>query len=262
MPAAEIKFEVMNGISHVILGRPDSGNAINASMAKSLLEAAFECDRRPDIRAVLLDGAGDNFCFGGDIKEFRSAGSGLPEKIREIVTPFHMAIAMFQRMSAPVVTVIRGTAAGGGLGLALASDFTLAAESASFKTAYTALSLCGDGAVTYMLPRLVGMRKAQELLLLNKRINAYEALALGLISRVHTESDLEQEAWKLARTLADSPPLAMRACKNLLLASTSSTLEQQLSSEADWMVALARSTDAQEAVRNFPQNSPQKFIGR
>jgi 2-(1,2-epoxy-1,2-dihydrophenyl)acetyl-CoA isomerase len=264
MPAEpELKFWVADGIAFIRLNRPTCGNSVNQAVARALLDAALECAARRDIRAVLLDGAGKNFCFGGDVKLFAEAGDRLDALIDEIVTPLHAALAFFARMSAPIVATVRGVAAGGGLGLALFADITLAGHSASFKTAYTALGLSGDAAVTYMLPRLIGVRRARELLLTNRTLSASEALAWGLIDRVCDDSALTDEAFAMARKLADGSPLAHGACKNLLLLdSGNASLEEQLAAEARWMVVLSRTNDAQQAVRSFADKRSPASHGR
>ena len=257
-----LAFTIARGVAHIRLQRPECGNAIDAGVAHALLAAVLECARREDVRAVLLDSAGGSFCVGGDINKFAAGGAGLATTIEEIVTPLHAAIGVMTRMSAPVVAAVQGVAAGGGLGLALAADIALAGRSASFKTAYTAIGLSGDVGVTYMLPRLLGVRRARELFLTNRRVGAEEALALGMVDRVCEDAALSEEAWALARRLSDGPPLAHGAVKNLILDSGAASLEQQLAAEARWMVALARSADSQGAVRSFLEKQPPTFSGR
>lgn len=258
----EIVFTVADGVGRIRLNRPEQGNAVDAPMADGLLAVALECARRDDVRAVLLEGAGAHFCVGGDIKAFGAAGTALGDTLTHIVTPLHAAAAVLARMRAPVVAAIQGTAAGGGLGLALMADIALAARSASFKSAYTAIGMCGDVGVTYMLPRLVGVRRARELMLTNRKLSAAEALELGIVERVCEDSSLLDEALSLARSLAQGAPLAHGTVKNLLLDSGNASLEQQLAAEARGMAALGRSADGQEAVAAFLGKRAARFVGR
>ncbi|QDL38508.1 enoyl-CoA hydratase/isomerase family protein [Rhodoferax sediminis] len=258
----ELDFEVRQRVACLTLNRPASGNAITASLARALLDAALEISGRRDVGTVLLSGTGRMFCAGGDIHAFADAAGGLDHAIHEIVTSLHMAQSIFARMSAPLVVAVNGAAAGGGFSLAIGADFTLAAESASFRTAYTAIGLSGDAGITYTLPRLIGLRRARELLLTNRTLSASEALAWGLIDRVCPDADLAKAAQDFAGELAAGAPLASAACKNLLLDSFGASWEQQLASEAQWMTSLARTQDVQQAVVSFLEKRRPSFVGR
>lgn len=253
--------ECRGQVAYLTLNRPTRGNAIDLGLAQALLETAIELEGRDDIRAVVLSGAGRMFCVGGDIESFASAGRDLPSAIREIITYVHTAAGIFSRMRAPLIAAVNGTAAGGGLSLAIGADFTLAAESAVFKSAYTAIGLSGDIGATYTMPRLIGLRRARELMLTNRALKAPEALEWGLIDAVCRDEDLLDEASRLAEKLAAGAPLAFRACKSLLHDSFNATLEEQLASEAKWMVELAGSQDAQQAIAAFLAKQAPVFRG-
>src|SRR3984885_739244 len=157
-----VLFERLGPVATLTLNRPTVGNAINVSMARNLLEAAIVCDADDAIRCVLLTGAGRLFCTGGDVTSFAAAGDSVGSVVREIPAYLHMAIARFAHMGKPLVTAINGPAAGAGFGLSLLGDLVLAAHSAYFTLAYTAIGLTPDAGSTWLLPRLVGLRRAQE----------------------------------------------------------------------------------------------------
>ena len=174
-----------DGVATLRLNRPDKGNAIDESMAADLAEAATQIAERTDVRAVLITGNGPNFTVGGDLGLFAgTAREQLPNRLRRMIDSYHLAIERLTSIDAPVVAAVRGGAGGGGLGLLYAADIVVAADDARFALGYGALGLTADGGNTWFLPRMVGMRRAQELFLLNRRLTAQEALAFGLVSRL------------------------------------------------------------------------------
>ena len=158
-----ITFEVKDGVGLITLNRPDDGNAITLEMAGEMLEAARRCEQEPEIRAVVLTGSGRMFCAGGDLKMFAAQGEKISSYMKEVVQAFHEAITHFNTMDAPLLGAINGTAAGGGLSLALIPDIAIAGESAKFTVGYTKLGLTLDGGASYYLARLVGLRRAKEM---------------------------------------------------------------------------------------------------
>ena len=173
------------GVATLRLNRPDKGNAIDERMAADLAEAATQIAERPDVRAVLIAGNGPNFTVGGDLGLFAgTAREQLPNRLRRMIDSYHLAIERLTSIDAPVVAAVRGGAGGGGLGLMYVADIVVAADDARFALGYGALGLTADGGNTWFLPRMVGMRRAQELFLLNRRLTAQEALAFGLVSRL------------------------------------------------------------------------------
>jgi 2-(1,2-epoxy-1,2-dihydrophenyl)acetyl-CoA isomerase len=248
-------------VAFVTLNRPSATNALDLTMARELLDVAVHCQPRRDVRAVLLTGAGPAFCAGGDVKAFAAAGADLPEMLATLTTHLHAAITRFARMDAPVIAAVNGVAAGAGMSLACATDVVLAAESARFTMAYTRLGFTPDGSSTFYLPRLVGVRRAQELLLTNRVLSAAEALAWGLVTRVVPDADLPAEAEKLARQLATGPTRAFGGVKRLLLASATTGLETQMEYETGEIVQAGRSADGQEGVAAFAAKRSARFTG-
>lgn len=256
-----VKFSVEAGLARVELNRPDSGNGITEEMADQFLDAASRCETDGGVRAVLLTGAGKNFCVGGDLKVFRGAGSDVGRMLKRTTALLHAACAQFARMDAPVVAAIQGVAAGGGLSLALLGDLVYGGESAKFTMAYTAAGLSPDGGSTFLLPRLIGLRRAQELTLTNRRLTAEEAKAWGLITSVLPDDTLFETAEKQARALAQGPTRAFGRAKRLLLESFETPFETQMEREGTGIATSAGEPDAQEGMAAFAEKRAPTFTG-
>jgi 2-(1,2-epoxy-1,2-dihydrophenyl)acetyl-CoA isomerase len=254
-------FEVRGGLAHLTLNRPKAANSFNLDLAREFLETATICAKDSAIRAVLLTGAGRMFSAGGDLKNFAAAEDRIPERVAATADALHAAILKFARMNAPMVAAVNGPAAGAGMSLVCMTDMALAAESASFTMAYTASGLSPDGSSTYFLPRVVGMRRARELMLTNRRLSAAEAHAWGIVERVVPDDDLMAEAEKLARALASGPTLAFGAVKKLLLESQTAQLEDQLDAETSAIVSMTRTSDGREGVAAFREKRKPSFKG-
>jgi 2-(1,2-epoxy-1,2-dihydrophenyl)acetyl-CoA isomerase len=254
-------FDVKDRVAKIVLNRPEAANVIDKTLAQELMQAAIRCDEEAEIRAVLLTGSGRFFSAGGDLKAFAAGGEAISAGIKELTVYLHAAISRLARMDAPVVVAVNGTAAGGGMSLAVAGDLVVAAESAKFTMAYTAAGLSPDGSATYFLPRLIGLRRSQELMLTNRRLSASEALEWGLVSRVVPDADLLAEAEALARSLGQGPTRALGMVKTLLHGSFAGTLETQMELEARGIAAMAASADGQEGIRAFVEKRKPKFVG-
>ena len=256
-----IELRVDDGVAYATLNRPQAANALDLTMARDLFEVAIRCDAQPDVRAVVLTGAGRAFSAGGDVKSFAAAGEQLPAVLKEITALLHGAVSILARMDAPVIAAVNGVAAGAGMSLACAADIVLAAESARFTVAYTRLGLSPDGSSTFYLAQLVGLRRAQELILTNRMLTASEALAWNLVNRVVPDTELPAEAAKLARQLAAGPSRAFGRVKRLLLAALAAGLETQMALETEQITDAARGTDALEGIAAFVAKRPPRFVG-
>src|SRR4030065_2949029 len=168
MEFTTLLFDVRDNVAHITLNRPDAANAINDEMGKDLMHAALRCDEDPEIRAVLISGAGKIFSGGGDLKAFISKGDQLPYHLKEITTYLHAAMSRLTRMDAPVVAAVHGAVAGAGVSIAIACDIVIARENTRFTGAYTRAGLVPDGSSSYFLPRIVGLKRALELTLTNR----------------------------------------------------------------------------------------------
>jgi 2-(1,2-epoxy-1,2-dihydrophenyl)acetyl-CoA isomerase len=248
MSAAPVSMERDGAVAVLTLNRPEAGNAIDLRMARALLELSAACDEDDDVRCVLLSGAGRLFCAGGDIRAFATAGDALPDMLQELAETLHAAIVRLARMNKPLITAVNGAAAGAGLSLAMLGDIGLAAPTAHFTAAYTAVGLSPDGGASWLLPRLIGLRRAQELIVMNERIGATDAVALGLITRVIEKDELASHARALAHRLAAGPGKAIGRTRQLLLASFGASLEDQLAAEARAIVACSREAGMRDSI--------------
>lgn len=245
-----VRLETTGGVATLTLSSPDTGNALSVAMAEALAARVHEVASDRQVRAVLLTGSGRFFCVGGDVKSIGAAGEGLGALMERITTPLHAAVATLLRMDKPLVVAVNGPVAGGGLGLALAGDIVLAAANAHFSMAYSGIGFSPDGASTWLLPRLVGLRRAQELALTNRRLSSSEAVELGLVTSVVAEG-LEAEARAVAETLAAGPVGAFAATRRLLLSADANSPEQQMEAEALSVRTQATGPEGREGVAAF-----------
>lgn len=257
-----VQLDVKDGVARLRLNRPDKGNSINEEMAADLLEAATQIAERTDVRAVFIAGNGANFTVGGDLGLFAGTPPAqLPHKLRRMIDSFHLAIERFSAIDAPIVAAVRGGAGGGGLGLMYVADIVVAANEARFALGYGALGLTADGGNTWFLPRMVGLRQAQQLFLLNRRLTAQEALELGLVSRLVADAEVENEAMGLATKLAAGPTQAFGAVRRMLRQSFETGLSDQLEAEKETIVAASRTADAREGIAAFVAKRQPQFKG-
>lgn len=254
-------FSVEHQVATITINRPASGNALNGTMCRELMELVTHIDVTRAIRAVLINSTGKLFCGGGDLV----ARSGGPEELergfRENSGYLHIAVARLVRLPVPVVVAVQGVAAGAGVSIACAGDLVLAGESARFTLAYTKAGLVPDGGASYLLPRLVGMRRAQELIFTNRMLSASEAREIGLITRVVPDAELARESVELARTLAQGPTAAFAATKRLLASSTVSSIETQMEAESREIARAAASEDGREGMAAFREKRPPRYKG-
>jgi len=246
-----IRFEIEGGIARITLHRPDAANGLDSRMAAELKQAAKACGGDPRIKVVVLGAEGRFFCAGGDLREMLAHGDAIGDAAQALADDFHAAISLFANMQAVLIIAVNGVAAGGGFSLALIGDIVLAAESASFTMAYTRAGLCPDGASSYFLPRLVGLRRAQELMLTNRTLNAAEACEMGVVTRVLADAELRQESDRLAQQLAAGARLSNAYVKKLLLAGTGNDLDAQMALEGQLLSRCAASPDGREGIQAF-----------
>jgi 2-(1,2-epoxy-1,2-dihydrophenyl)acetyl-CoA isomerase len=257
-----VLLEVADGVATLRLNRPDQGNAINEEMAADLEEAATRIAESSGVRAVIIAGNGSNFTLGGDVNLFAGTPrEQLPHRLRRMIDGYHKAIERLTSIDAPVVAAVRGAAAGGGLGLLYVADIVIAADDTRFALGYGALGLTSDGGNTWYLPRLVGMRRAQELFLLNRRLTAQEALEFGLISRLVPSHAVESEAAVIAASLAAGPTRAFGAMRRMLRQSFETGLGDQLQAEKESIIRASCTDDAGEGIAAFAAKRRPQFRG-
>ena len=256
-----IEFEIKEHVAFITLNREEAANALNVQMADELMDAAIRCDTEKSVRAVLITARGKMFCAGGDLKVFSEAGNEVGVLAKKITTSLHAAVSRFARMAPPLVVAVNGTVAGGGLSLVLVADMVLSARSAKFTLAYTRAGLVPDGSSTYFLPRLVGLRRAKELIFTNRVLNAEEALDWQLINQVLDDDLLQDEALKLAKSLADGPLATHGIVKHLLVETFSNHLESQMEAESRGLAQALSGESGQEGMRAFLEKRKPVFPG-
>jgi len=252
-----IKLETAGGLARLTLNNPDAGNALDQPMIEALDAATAQLAAEPP-RAVLITAEGKNFCVGGDIRAFHTA-TDRGALLRRMAGRLHDSVRRLAALNAPVVAAVQGAAAGAGLSLAAGADMLIAARGAHFTMAYTGIGISSDGGASYYLPRLIGLRRTQELAYTNRRLPVEEALAWGLVCAVVEDDALAAEAKALATRLAAGPTLAYAAMKRLLAAEAG--LDEQLDAELDNVSATAASRDAAEGVAAFLARRQPDFTG-
>jgi 2-(1,2-epoxy-1,2-dihydrophenyl)acetyl-CoA isomerase len=263
VPEPTILCEAIDGVAMVTLNRPDKLNAFNEAMHGELARAFDRIEADPQLRAVLLTGAGRGFCAGQDLSD-RVTGEGdsppdLGDTLERLYNPLIRRICRLER---PVVCAVNGVAAGAGANLAFNCDIVLAARSAKFIEPFCKLGLVPDAGGTYILPRLVGAARARGLALLGESVSAEQAETWGLIWRVVNDERLMDEATALARHLASQATKGLGLIKRALLASTTNSLDAQLDLERDLQRQAGRTEDYREGVAAFMAKRPATFKGR
>lgn len=262
MASKALIHTVKGSVATIILNRPDCYNALNGQMVEELLEAVLACREDRAVRAVVLMGAGQAFCAGGDVREFIEHTDTLTLYVKRLLASLHSVISSICRMSKPVIAGVGGVAAGAGMGLAMACDLAVAAESARFTMAYTKIGLPPDAGSSYFLPRLVGLRRAMELTFTNRVLTADKAKEWGLVNRVVPDAELATTVDALANEMAIGPTLALGRAKRLLCMSDQASLETQMENEAQLIALSIQTADFREGVQAFVEKRTPAFTGR
>ncbi len=257
-----LKYERRAATARITLNRPKEMNAINPRMAEELFATLLDCESDPGVRAIVLTGEGRAFCAGGDVPLFNENINQLGNFLKNLTQAFHHCISQMIRTRKPIISAINGITAGGGMGLVLAADLAIASESAKFSMAYTGLGGSPDGATTLLLPRVVGFRRAMELTLLNRSLDAAQALDWGIVNHVFPDDKLSEEADLLAERLAKGPTLAYGNVKSLIQGGYSNSLETQMENESRAFSYLGATEDLREGVRAFVEKRKPNFQGK
>jgi 2-(1,2-epoxy-1,2-dihydrophenyl)acetyl-CoA isomerase len=262
MSVDSVKVRRDGAVGVIQLDRPGSYNALDGDMIRGLFEAVVKIRAMEGIRAVLLTGTGDFFCPGADIKWMTANEGRFSEAVDEVLAYLHAAQSRITRTGLPVVTAVNGIAAGGGLALAMVGDIVLAREDARFVAAYTRIGLNPDGGLTFYLGRLLGVRRALDLVLTNRELNATQAQEWGLVTRVLPKADFAAQAMAVAQELAAGPTLALGRSRDLLYHSWNNGLEAQLERETQHIVAATRTEDMRNGIKAFVEKRKPTFAGR
>ena len=256
-------FERNGAVATLTLNRPDALNTLDFSLMDALIDAAADVAADDTLRAVVLRGAGKHFMAGGDLRTFAGELAKPPGQrdadFRRIIGRLHSAIENFHRMPHPVIGQVHGAVAGFGLSLMNACDLVVASDDAYFASAYRNIALTPDGGGSWSLPRIVGMRRAMEIMLLGERFDARRALELGLVNRVVPAAELDGAVAALVDALVTGPVMAIRNAKRLMRESLSRSLSEQLDAEAASFGACSATDDFAEGISAFLEKRPAVF---
>lgn len=264
MPDADApttRYEVTDGIAVLTLDRPERLNAIGGTMLRELREHLDQATSDAAVRALVLTGEGRGFCAGGDLGSLSGTNSGTGAAVAGIREHLHLA-ELLHDMPKPTIAAVNGAAAGAGMAFACACDLRIASETAFFVTAFLAAGQTGDYGLSWTLPRIIGMGRARELSLTNRRVHAEEALGIGLVSAVVPGDELLHAARAMVATAAGAPPLTVVGLKANLLDAEHLTLAEILDRESERFDANMATEDAKEAARAFVEKRPPVYRGR
>jgi len=256
-----ILWEMQDGIATLTLNRPDRLNAVDGDLCSEMLEVLQQASRKEGLRVLVITGAGKAFCAGGEMQEILKANQD-PALAYKGVKAVQDVFQTLRNLPYPVIAKINGDAIGGGCGLALACDFKIASEEARLGTPFVRIGLAGaDFGVSYILPRLVGLTKATEMLMLGFLLSAKEAQKMGLLNKAVPSGELRGEVDRLAERLSKGPPLALKFTKMAMSQSLDKDLSTELDFEAYAQTICMLSRDVQEGVQAFLDKREPIFRG-
>lgn len=256
-----VLLSIENSIAVITFNRPEAMNCYNDVMAEEFAAVTNQVRLDRSVRAVLLRGAGHLFMAGGDIHYFHRGLKQMPGPVMAIVSRLSVAIDNLMTMPKPVLACVHGSVAGVGVGIMLAADLVIAAESTKFNLAYTGIGAAPDGGTTYALPRVVGAKKAMELLLLSEVFDAKTALAYGMINWAVADDQLQQATDKILRRLANGPTQSYAQAKSLVNQSWDNGLHTQLQAEGKAFEICSVSQDFANGVSGFLEKKRPQFTG-
>jgi 2-(1,2-epoxy-1,2-dihydrophenyl)acetyl-CoA isomerase len=258
-----VRWDLDGAVATITLNRPDARNALTTEMKTALLAAVERAGSSPEVRAVVLTGAGPGFCTGQDLREHARELDGAPGQVMDTVREhYNPIVRAIRSMPKPVLAAVNGVAAGAGAGLAFACDLRVAARGASFLMAFARVGLAADTGASWTLQRLAGIGRAAELLMLAEPITAASALEFGLVNAVVEDTELPAAASALATRLAAGPTAAYAGIKTQLDYAAAHGLAETLEREADIQAGLGRTEDHRTATIAFAQKRTPTFQGR
>lgn len=255
------------GVLHLTLNRPEKKNALDDAMVRRLIDALETANNDPDVRAILLDSSGDDFCVGADIID-RNRDSGSSERPRvgsiqrRVTALAHRLLPMVLDVQVPIVCAVRGWAVGIGLHLAVAADFTIVAEDATLWEPFLTRGFTPDSGGTWLLPRAVGPVRARELIMLGRKLDGRTAAEWGLVHEAVPAADVDTRAGELVSELAAGPTVALGLAKMLLAGSSVTPLRDQLANEAFALELSSRTSDFREGLQAFAERRRPDYQGR
>ena len=254
-----IKYELIDGVGKITLNRAEKYHSFVREMALQLQDLLDICKEDENVRAILITAEGKAFCAGQDLGEATDPNG--PELTQIIQEHYNPIIRKIRYIEKPVVAAVNGVAAGAGASIAICCDIVVATESASFIQAFSKIGLIPDSAGTFFLPRLVGLQKATALMMTAESVSAKDAEEMGMIYKVFPDDKFVEESWKLVSKLAKMPTKGLGLTKQLLNASYSNNLEQQLEMEDKYQTIAGNSSDFKEGVNAFLEKRKANFKG-
>jgi 2-(1,2-epoxy-1,2-dihydrophenyl)acetyl-CoA isomerase len=254
---SEVLTERDGAVLTITLNRPDVFNAFNAALHARLHEALEEAGS-PEIRAVVITGAGRGFCSGQDLKEFQEAPGSIRDRLEQT---YHPNIRLIRALEKPVIAAVNGPCAGAGLSLAAACDIRIASDAATFVPGFIGIGLIPDSGGSWFIHRLLGFARAFEWMTSNRKLTAAEAHAWGLVSEVVEGDGLSARGAELAGFYAGLPTRGVGLTKRLFEHAYDATLEEQLALEAELQQAATETADFAEGVQAFLEKRPPRFSG-
>ncbi len=248
---SHIRTEIRDGVGVITIDRRERFNSLDVDTARDLRKAGLQLARDGNVRAAILRGEGGVFCSGADLKCIRESKS-FGEGFKEILEYIHSTISEIRRASKPFIAAVDGIAAAGGFGLAMSCDLVIASQRAVFEWAYAKTGLTGAESSTFFLPRLVGLRRAMEVLFLNPRMDAKQAVEYGFATAVYPTETFDADVLALAQRLASGPTEALGIAKNLINdAALMDRLDYHLDRELDHLARIADGANFAEGITAF-----------
>jgi 2-(1,2-epoxy-1,2-dihydrophenyl)acetyl-CoA isomerase len=258
---SQVVVDISRGIATLRLNDPASMNALSVSMGAEFDAAMDELVADRTVRVLVVTGTGRGFSAGGDVQAFYDQREAPHETMQAVLDGLHGSVSKLLTAPFPTIAAINGVVAGAGMGLAMATDLAVAVDTAVFTMAYTGIGVSPDGSSTFFLPRLVGTRRAMELILTNRVLSAPEALDLGIVNEVIAEDDFDAAIGKLAGRLGKGPTLAYVRARELLMASYGNDPFTQMDAEAAFILAAASTDDFYEGISAFVEKRRPGFTG-
>lgn len=256
--------EKKGNVGIITLNRPDKLNSFNDELTFQLQDALKEMEKDKEVRAIILTGAGRGFCAGQDLQS-RSIAQEMgqrPSLGDSIKRRYNPIVTKLRRMEKPIIAAVNGVAAGAGASVAFACDFRIVTDKTSFIQSFTKVGLIPDSGATFVLPRLIGVTRAFELMLSADKLTAEEALRLGVVNKVVTDEELMKESLALAEKLAAGPSKAFGLTKRAVNKAIFDDLEELLEYEANLQEIAGRSDDFEEGVKAFVEKRPAQYKGK